>query len=208
VNTQLDSFETRLLAELREHVAHNAPDVDEAERLAGRSARAWLAIAACLVSVAIGAMLIVPGLGSSPAYSVGEGNAGRVNVEINRPEDAAGLERALAERGINADITYLPGLQVCAPGRYQVTERKASDMMATIGETTISLTLPSDTVRPGETFVLTWSILPLTDEEIATRNGPFGGVVDGFSASVEFDVATGPVAPCDPIDAQTVNRPK
>lgn len=208
MNKPLDSFETRLLAELREHVAHNAPDIDETEPLSGRSGRAWLAIAAALAVVAIGAMLIVPGLGSSPAYSVGEGNAGQVNVEINRPEDAAGLERALAERGINADITYLPGLQVCAPGRYQVTEREASDMGATIGETTISLTLPSDTVRPGETFVLTWSILPLTDEEIGARNGPFGGVVDGFRATVEFDVATGPVAPCDPIDAPTVYRPK
>ena len=208
MNTQLDSFETRLLAELREHVVASTLDVNETKRRAGRSGRAWLAVAASAAAVAIAAMLIVPGLGSSPAYSVGEGNAGSVNVEINRPEDAAGLERALEERGINADITYLSGLQVCAPGRYQVTDREPTDMMATIGETQISLTLPSDTVRPGETFVLTWSILPLTDEEIDARNGAFGGVVDGFSASVEFDVATGPVAPCEPIDAPTVNRPR
>ena len=50
----------------------------------------------------------MPGLGTTPAYSVQEGNAGTIEVQINRPQDAAGLERAIEEHGIAADITYLP----------------------------------------------------------------------------------------------------
>jgi hypothetical protein len=147
----------------------------------------------------IGAFLVVPGLGSSPAYSVGEGNAGEVYVEINRPEDAAGLERALEDRGIAADITYLPELQSCAPGRYTVVDRK-TDVMASIGEDHISMTLAPDTVRDGETFVLTWSAVPMTEEEMEQIGAHTGGRVShGFSTKVEFDVATGAVAPCQPI---------
>ena len=199
MSTQLDPFETRLLAELRGHVAEHGgvgrgpagrPQIFGLSRLAPRAA----------VAVAvIGAILVVPGLGSSPAYSVGEGNAGEVYVEINRPEDAAGLERALADHGIAADITYLPERQSCAPGRYAVADRK-TDVMASIGEHHISVTLAPDTVRDGETFVLTWSVVPMTDEEMEQIAAPTGErASDGFSAKVEFDVATGAVAPCQPI---------
>jgi hypothetical protein len=58
------------------------------------------------------------------AHSVAEGNAGRIHIEINRPEDATGLERALQEHGIAADIAYLPELQRCAQVRYSVVDRK------------------------------------------------------------------------------------
>lgn len=66
------------------------------------------------------------------------------------------------------------------------------------------MTLPSDTVRDGETFVLTWSVLPMSSEEIRAENAaqPDGfETVDGFSASVEFDIVTGPVEPCEPVEA-------
>lgn len=146
----------------------------------------------------------LPGLGSSPAFSVGEGNAGEIHAKINRPKDAAGLEQALAEQGITADITYLPELQTCAPDRYKVVDRRLPGMMASIGERNIAVTLPPDTVRAGETFVLTWSVLPMTAEAMAAIPGSkTGDVVGGFTASVEFDIATGPVAPGEPVDATT-----
>lgn len=201
MNTQLDSFETRLLAELRQHVAERAPVEDETVSSSRRSAVRWLAVAASFAALAIAAVLFVPGIGSSPAYSVGEGNAGEITVEINRPEDAAGLERALEDKGIAADITYLPELQTCAPGRYEAVERSASGLTASVGESQLSVTLPSDTVRSGETFVLAWSVLPLTDAEMEQASTPFGGVTDGFAAIIEIEIATGPVAPCSPIPA-------
>ena len=199
MNTPLDSFETRLLAELREHVADRAPVDGMAEQSARRSGRAWLLIAASCAAAAAAVVLFVPGVGSSPAYSVGEGNAGEVHVEINRPEDAAGLEEALEERGITADITYLPELQTCAPGRYEVVDRESTGMITSVGERSITVILPSDTVRDGETLVLTWSVLPMTNSGMGGSSSGLG--VAGFSVSVEFDIATGRVAPCEPVDA-------
>ncbi len=204
MNTQLDSFETRLLTELRDHVTERAAtdaSCEQQPRSAGRNR--LVVVAACAAVIA--AVLIVPGLGSSPAYSVGEGNAGEIHVKINRPEDAAGLEQALKAHGIAADITYLPALEVCAPGRYKVVERKLTGMGSTIGENQISVDLPPDAVRDGETFVMVWSVIPMTAQEIEdidaelASNGDRGQVVDGFSSNVEFDVATGPVSPCRPV---------
>jgi hypothetical protein len=199
MSTQLDPFETRLLAELRDYVAETSgvgPGLAGRPRHFGPS-RIALRVAAAAAAVA--AILVVPGLGTSPAYSVGEGNAGEVNVDINRPEDAAGLEQALEDHGITANITYLPELQSCAPGRYTVVDRE-TNVMASIGERHISVTLAPDTVRDGETFVLTWSVVPMTDEEMEQIGSQTGErVTDGFSTTVEFDVATGAVAACQPI---------
>ncbi len=156
------------------------------------------------MAAALAGVVVVPGLGSSPAYSVGEGNAGRIHVEINRPEDAAGLERALQQHGIAADITYLPELQICAPGRYTVVDRKVVGMQTEIGERTISVTLPSATVRDGETFVLTWSVLPMSDKDISAgglSSGLGTKTRDGFRTTVDFNVAIGPVKPCEPVSA-------
>lgn len=199
MSTQLDSFEERLLAELRDYVAEPAAAGRRHEQRSRRLGSFRYVLRGIAVAAAIGAILMVPGLGSTPAYSVGEGNAGEVYVQINRPEDAAGLERALEEHGINADITYLPALQTCAPGRYTEVDRE-TNMLASISEQHISVTLAPDTVRDGETFVLTWSVEPLTDEEleqIGTQDGE--NAVDGFSTKVDFAVATGAVAPCQPI---------
>jgi hypothetical protein len=199
MSTKLDSFEKRLLAELRDYVAESAGIGRSPEWRSRRFGRSRLALRAAAAAAVIAAILMVPGLGSSPAYSVGEGNAGEIYVEINRPEDAAGLEQALEDHGIAADITYLPELQSCAPGRYAVVDRK-TDLMASISEHHISVTLAPGTVRDGETFVLTWSVVPMTDEEMEQIGAQTGeSVTDGFSTKVEFDIATGAVAPCQPI---------
>jgi hypothetical protein len=72
--------------------------------------------------------------------------------------------------------------------------------MASISEHHISVTLAPGTVRDGETFVLTWSVVPMTDEEMEQIGAQTGeSVTDGFSTKVEFDIATGAVAPCQPI---------
>lgn len=202
MSTQLDSFETRLLAELRRHVA-NAPaageGLDSRQPRIGRTRLAFLAATAAVVIVAV---LFAPGVGSSPAYSVGEGNAGEVHVEINRPEDAAGLERALEEHGISADITYLPELQICAPGRYAVADRERTGLLLSVGERQLSVTLEPGAVRDDETFVLAWSVVPMTDAELEQVGAETDqSVIDGFRSSVEFDIATGLVAPCQPIVA-------
>lgn len=196
MSDQLDSFEARLLTELRQHVAGSPAADNEPERQARNVSAVRLAIASVVI-VVVGAVLLVPGLGSSPAYAVGEGNAGEIRVEINRPEDADGLEQALEAYGVAADITYLPQLQVCEPGRYTVVDRQIAGMTS-VGERSMVVTLPPGTIRDGETFVLAWSVVSLQPGE----GGLPEDAVDGFRATVEFDIATGPVAPCNPISIE------
>jgi len=140
----------------------------------------------------------------TPAFSVSEGNAGEITVTINRPQDAAGLERALTEHGVNADITYLQDLQSCAAGRFQKTGRATPGLTTSISERSIAVTIPPGTVHEDETFVLTWSVVPLTDEQIAEHSSELvdgSTVVNGFSSHVDLAVAAGPVEECTPVPA-------
>jgi hypothetical protein len=202
MKTDLDAFESKLLVELHEYVSERSAADGCAEERRRRSAVPLLVLVAAGAAAVVAAAVIVTGLGSSPAYSVGEGNAGQIQVEINRPEDSAGLKRALEEHGIAADITYLPEMQTCAPGRYTVVDRKFVGMSTGIGERRISVTLPPGAVREGETFVLTWSVLPMTAANIKAAGLSSGSETepgDGFRFSVHIDIATGPVQPCRPV---------
>ena len=202
MKTDLDAFERNLLAELHQHVAERNTVDGRAEERRRRLARPRLILIAAGAAAAVAAAVIAPGLGSSPAYSVSEGNAGQIHVEINRPEDAAGLQRALQEHGIAADITYLPELRTCAPGRFTAVDRNLVGMSTDVGARSISITLPSGAVREGETFVLTWSVLPMSAEDInaaGLSSGPRTESGDGFRMSLHADIATGPVEPCQPV---------
>lgn len=188
MTTQLDSFETRLLSELRrEVVGASAP----APRRSRRTRRPVVAAAGVAAAAAVGVVL-VPGLGSTPAYSVQQGNNGEITVEVNRPEDAAGLERLLAEHGVAADITYLAWPLQCADDRYvEVPDDRQSGMGMSIGSELLRLTLPPGAVQEGDTVVLSLSYRPI--------QGVDGDVeFTGGESSVSFGVADGAVAPCDP----------
>lgn len=175
MNAQLDTFETALLARLREHV-------DQGPAVRPRFSRPRLLLAAAATVAAASAMVVVvPGLGTTAAYSVQEGNSGTITVEVQRFEDAEGLEAELAKFGVNADITYVPDRQECAPGRYAPVDRSLSGLGVTMGSP-LQVTLPPGTVRDGETFVMAVS----------------GGAIPpaGFSGWTDFDVTAGPVQPC------------
>ena len=190
----LDAFEAQLLAELRRQVEQGTAG---APAPPARRTRRPLAAAAVAATAVVG-VLLVPGLGTTPAYSVQEGNAGEVEVEINRPEDAAGLERALAAYGIRADVTYLTGLRTCAPGRFTEVDREVG-MSLSIGEDLVRVTLPPGAVRQGETFVMVLSVEALNEAELAEITEPEGQrALDGARSTVSAEVATGPVSPCDP----------
>lgn len=95
----LDPFEQALLTELRQHVATRAvvPQRNGRRRLAAAGAGVLAA-----GSVAVGAVLLQP----DPAFAVHEDDDGDVVVTISSLEDADGLERALAEHGVEADVAY------------------------------------------------------------------------------------------------------
>lgn len=184
---ELDTFESRLLAELRNEVADRSLVAPRSRRT--RRMTAALAAAAAVVVLGV---LLAPGPGTTPAYSVQEGNSGEVVVEVSRPEDAAGLERQLAEHGIAADITYLEWPLQCAEHRYpDAPDDRQTGLRLTTGRDLLRVTLPPGAVRDGETFVLSLAhrTVPGTegDMDFATNE-----------ASVSFGVAAGPVAPCNP----------
>lgn len=194
---QLDAFETRLLLQLRRELTDRTRSEPAPRR--GRRRPAMLAGAA---AAAVAGVVFVPNLGTAPAYSVLEGNSGEVQVEINRPEDAAGLERALAEHGIDADVTYLSDLAKCAPGRYRPVDRDVGIALS-MSEEQVAVTLSPGAVRETETFVMVWSIEPLSNEELAAYDSDDGvRTVDGFSSHVTADVTADRVLPCRVLPAR------
>lgn len=55
---------------------------------------------------------------TTPAvYAVHKGPEGTIEVEVNRLEDASGLQHALAEHGVKANVQHLGFEMKCSPGR-------------------------------------------------------------------------------------------
>jgi hypothetical protein len=197
MTASLDHFETSLLTALREHVADRAPAAGAGERgghgspsVRRRPPRRVLAGLATVAAAVVG-LILVPGVGSTPAYSVQEGNSGEIEVQVNRFEDSEGLERALAEHGIHAEITYVPDGGQCVPGRYRRVDRPGLSM--SLAPDLFRITVAPGTVRAGETLVIDASLVRLPD-----RVDPDTGyqISDAFTAWVDAEVAQGPVPPC------------
>ena len=93
---KLDHFEQSLLTDLRGHVAERA-------------------VAAVPVGAGAAATAALFALSPTAAYAVTE-SGGEVVVTITRLDDADGLERALAEHGITADVDYSATLPDSPPG--------------------------------------------------------------------------------------------
>ena len=181
----LDIFETALLDQLRSVASdrHRPPAGAASPRVPRWAPRAGIAAAAISIVGAAGGVVLTP----SPAYAVSKDSSGRVFVEVTRLEGPRALESALAELGVAADITYLdPGL-ACAPGRYRDATSRGSRL--TIGSDYFSVMLPAGAVDEDQTFVMSASVRPLP-------------AIDGFQSTVDFGVADGPVAPCEPVQAE------
>ena len=199
MNTQLDSFESKLLTALREHVDAGAsayPTLASHPMPHHRPRRRRLVLAMGVVAAAVGGVMFLPGIGNTPAYSVQEGNAGKIEVQVNRFEDAAGLEAALAEHGVNAQITYVPDGGQCTPGRYEPIPRKGITL--TMGSNLFRITLDPGTARDDEILVVDASILRLPDG-IDPKTG--FEQTDGSRVIVQAELAHAPVPACVPVPA-------
>lgn len=183
---ELDAFEARLLNELRAVVNAQATATRAAPpvRAKQRRQRLWYVsiagAAAAAVAFALGATVVRP----TPAYAVSGGNGEEVTVTVTRLEGAEALQAALRERGVPADITYLPTDKACQPGRF--ADFATPGLSLSVGADLFEVTIPPGAVGQGDTFVLSAAVTPIDD---------------GVRAIVDFGVAQGAVAPCTVVDA-------
>ena len=142
-----------------------------------------------ITAATVTALLVLPGTGPEPAYAVTEGNDGEVHVRVDRLEDSERLERALAEHGIAADVTYLPDNMVCAEGRYREAppQPRGTEMSFILGGSGYGVDLAPGSIRDGEPIVIS------TAQRTDLGPGTSGGVTGSLG------IATGPVAPCEPV---------
>lgn len=98
-HTDLDPFDRALLTELRLVAAEGAPRARRTTR------KRWALSGAGIAAAAVTAFGIST-LGSPAAYAVEEDGDGDVVITIRELDDASGLERALADHGIDAEVDY------------------------------------------------------------------------------------------------------
>jgi hypothetical protein len=121
-------FEQRLLARLKAVVAERGAAAEAAE--AGKVPAAtpsWrrraprLALGAGLALAAIAVALIISAGGDNPskAFAVKPQKGGGVTIKVYALEDASGLEQALEDAGIRAQVTWLPAGKVCREPHYK-----------------------------------------------------------------------------------------
>jgi len=123
-----ENFEERLLTRLKAEVAGRGAAAArlEAEE-ASTAAPAWrrraprLAFAGGAAVAAIATVIAVnAGSGDgSKAFAVETQDGGGTTIRVNSPEDAPGLEAALEEAGIPADVDWLPAGMTCREPRFK-----------------------------------------------------------------------------------------
>lgn len=199
------SFEDRLLAELRARVAERAAenpmltprtvasgDGDRPPSRGPRRAPRFALTGAAAVAIAAAGLIVsAGGDGTEAAYAVQPRADGDVSVEIKALSDAAGLEQALRQAGVPADVTYLPAGESCreprfVPARGEPGGKVTSAMRQGDGGAT-TFTISRDAVGPGQTLVLTASSAP------------------GGGTALQMGVADGEVKPCVTVAATPGN---
>lgn len=195
---QKTGFEERLLAQLRlvvsDRAAHSASPApatgtgygdSRARRLAPRLAVGGVGVAAAAAAV----LAIGSGTSdTSSAFAVEPQGEGEVRVEISSLEDAQGLEKALGENGIKADVDYLAAGMACREPRFE-----ASGGGAAKGKTTVGIKQTPD----GAVFSINRDAVPAGDTLLVTASpGP-----EGIGDMVGVQVAEGAVSACDPVPA-------
>ena len=120
----LDTFEQSLLAELRQHVAADSTSRAPARRR--WSVRVAVGGLVAAVTTAIALSLGTGLVGSSAAYAVETEPDGDLVVTVHDLSDAAGFEQALAAKGVDANVTYVPGFQQVGGQARTTSDRNGS----------------------------------------------------------------------------------
>ncbi|MER5999040.1 hypothetical protein ABT120_10730 [Nonomuraea angiospora] len=188
----MSNFEERLLSALKEEITTRTAEDDvtttvtPARRVSSR--RRYVGLAAALAGVAAAAtatVVVLSGLGGSPAYAVTTGANGVITVRINKFNDPEGLQADLADAGVKAIVDYLPEGQTCkmprgakgnGPGEFAVSFGRSSGVT--------SFMIEKGEVPEGSTLVMAVSKSKAGDDQ-----PPFG---------MSLTIVKGPVSPCEP----------
>lgn len=195
-----DTYEERLLSELRAYVAERPPSgtpvAVERRRRLPKVALAGVAAAA----VAGGVVVATGGDTASAAYAVEPQGDGSVTVEIRKLEDAEGLQAKLREAGVPAVVKYLPIGKSCKegwfePARDPVQRATMSGSMVDRRDGPTTFTIDPGTLQPGQTVVITTSTGSVSPSPGAAGDG------DIEMTSIGMAVAQGPVGQCEVVAA-------
>ncbi|MBS1882734.1 MAG: hypothetical protein JSS97_07240 [Actinobacteria bacterium] len=124
------NFEERLREYLRAVVAERGAEGTEPVGSAPTWRRALRpALAGAGVATVAGAVLLVlaGGNDTSAAYAVEPQDGGQVRVEIRSLEDAQGLQDALDEAGVPANVNYVPAGTVCREPRFKPVDPEGQE---------------------------------------------------------------------------------
>ena len=86
-----------------------------------RAPRLALGAGVALAAVAVALIVSAGGDNTSKAFAVEPQEGGGVTIKIYSLEDASGLEQALQDAGIQAQVTWLPAGKVCREPHYKPT---------------------------------------------------------------------------------------
>ncbi|HKZ13343.1 MAG TPA: hypothetical protein VJL81_05815 [Solirubrobacterales bacterium] len=204
------NFEERLLAELRavveERAAHAGAGagVERNRRYATVSLHSRLAAGggrrlaprlvfggAAVAAVAAAVLAVSSGTDdTSSAFAVEPQGDGEVRVEISSLSDAEGLEKALGEAGIKADVNYLAAGMACREPRFTPNsggggpERSKSSSSVRQTDSGVVFTITRSGIDPGDTLLVTAS------------PGP-----EGIGDMLSVQIAEGAVSACVPVAA-------
>jgi hypothetical protein len=224
-----NNFEERLLDELKDVVARRGAEQAASTEAAAHSP-AWrrvpqLALAAiAVIAAAAGVFVFNSGSNNtSKAFAVEPQEGGGVTIKVYSPEDAAGLEGALAEAGVRSQVTWLPAGMTCREPRFTESTVK-TPLGGSIGGIGIAgpgkaMTIGligsqewherrqkylrgeiSDTEyeAPANIILDPASFRPDQTVVISGSRGPYEGDPEGgFEA--RMGIAEGPVEPCEPV---------
>jgi hypothetical protein len=187
-----------------------------------------LALGGGIALAALAATLIVSAGGNNPpkAFAVEPQDGGGSLIKVYSPEDASGLEAALAEFGIRSQVTWLPRETTCREPRFTPSSVRSprGGTMGGAGGLAGPATAFSFSVMSGQQWRERrqelangeiskeeyFSSIPGTialdpaafrpDQSLVIwgSRGPFRGDPEG-GAELRFGIAEGPVASCEPV---------
>jgi hypothetical protein len=222
-------FEERLLTRLKAVVAER--DAAEAGSTAPgpgwrRPARLAFGAAAAIAAAALVLVFSSGGDNTPKAFAVEPQDGGGVTIRVYSLEDASGLEEALEDAGIEAQVTWLSAGETCRQSRFKPSTVKTS-LGGRIGGMTMAGPVPALTIgimsagqyrkrwreyRRGEISAAEYRestpSLSLDPSEFRPDQSvvifgspqPHGGDPEG-GYQAHFAVAQGPVEPCRPVPA-------